>query len=165
MISKEIIDEYFSYEKSKGVFIWKKKSGRNTKIGKIAGCKNPNNGYVKIGFLGKTYYLHHLVWFYENGEFPEEGYVIDHIDGDDGNNRISNLRLCYQSENICNSKLRKTSKTGVKGVWWNKRIKKWMVEICANGKKRTKTFFELEEARRYASKLRQEMHGKFAREF
>ena len=40
-----------------------------------------------------------------------------------------------------------------------------MVEICANGKKRTKTFFELEEARRYASKLRQEMHGKFAREF
>ena len=84
------------------------KIGKKYKIGKIAGCKNPNNGYVKIGFFRKKrIYLHHLVWFYENGEFPEEGYVIDHIDGDDGNNRISNLRLCYQSENICNSKLRK----------------------------------------------------------
>ncbi len=44
------------------------------------------------------------------------GQVVDHVDGYTLDNRKCNLRLCTTAENIRNSKLRKDSKTGFKGV-------------------------------------------------
>lgn len=47
---------------------------------------------------------------------PEDGFVIDHRDGDTLNNRRSNLRVATRQENDKNRRLQKNSSTGLKGV-------------------------------------------------
>lgn len=42
--------------------------------------------------------------------------LIDHADGDATNNKIENLREATRSQNLQNSKCRKNSVTGLKGV-------------------------------------------------
>jgi hypothetical protein len=46
-----------------------------------------------------TVYQHILCYMFHNGMY-EEGLVIDHIDGDNTNNRIENLRAIPQSVNV-----------------------------------------------------------------
>lgn len=42
--------------------------------------------------------------------------VVDHIDGNPRNNLLTNLRLCTRQENVFNSKICKSNKTGFTGV-------------------------------------------------
>lgn len=49
----------------------------------------------------KCVYIHRLVFEAFNGRI-EDGYVIDHIDGNPMNNRIDNLRQVTQKENVLN---------------------------------------------------------------
>ena len=60
------------------------------------------------------------------------GTRIDHINGNGLDNRRSNLRYCNHSENICNRRLNINNKSGFKGVFFDKRIKKWTVSISKN---------------------------------
>lgn len=60
------------------------------------------NGYVCIAVGGKSESAHCLVWEAFNGPIPK-GSVIDYIDGNRLNNRLSNLRLVSQSENMVNA--------------------------------------------------------------
>lgn len=53
-------------------------------------------------------YLHRVI-------MPGHG-VADHIDGDRLNCRRANLRLCSQQDNARNARIRKPTKTGLKGV-------------------------------------------------
>lgn len=56
-------------------------------------------GYA-CGIIDRVQYLkHRVVWAIHTGEWPPEDMVIDHIDGDRLNNRISNLRCVTQQEN------------------------------------------------------------------
>ncbi len=45
-------------------------------------------------------YYHHAVWLYNYGDLPE---MLDHIDGDPTNNRVSNLRAVTSRENSLNT--------------------------------------------------------------
>lgn len=56
------------------------------------------SGYYKIGNDTGFYSLHRLVYSSFVGEIPE-GLQINHIDGDKGNNHISNLEVCTAQEN------------------------------------------------------------------
>ena len=57
------------------------------------------NGYKRVQLNDKLYSVHCLVWQTFRGVIPN-GMVIDHIDGNRGNNALSNLRLVSQSENM-----------------------------------------------------------------
>jgi len=60
--------------------------------------------------------------------------LVDHIDGNTGNNRIENFRASNKSLNACNSKLSSCNTSGHKGVVWHKGAGKWMCQLIANKK-------------------------------
>lgn len=59
---------------------------------------------------------------------------VDHRDGNELNNRKSNLRICTQADNNKNLKIRKNNTSGHKGVCWDKKNSKWMAYIKINTK-------------------------------
>jgi hypothetical protein len=72
--------------------------------------------------------LHHNNW-------PDG--IIDHIDGDPLNNRISNLRISNTSLNAANKKTPSTNTSGLKGVSFVKSTGKWGAYIKINGKSKS----------------------------
>ena len=74
---------------------------------------------LEIRWNGKLIYisLHRAVWAICKGRWPKK--PLDHINGDEKDNRIENLRECSQSENQLNIELpwEPNLKTGMPGVW------------------------------------------------
>lgn len=61
---------------------------------------------------------------------------IDHIDGNGLNNQKTNLRTCSRSQNLSNSRKRKSSTSSLyKGVYWDKQMSKWRSRFSLDGKK------------------------------
>jgi hypothetical protein len=93
---------------------------------------NGNTVYAigKINVCGeaKAIYLHRLLIS------PEDGVFVDHIDGDGLNNKRSNLRKASSSQNMWNRKPKKTSSSGLKGVHYMVKAKKWVSKIGHNKK-------------------------------
>jgi hypothetical protein len=82
-----------------------------------------------------------------------EGYVADHIDGDNFNNRKSNLQCCTHSQNASKQKKRITNTSGATGVTWDKVTNKWMAYIKKNYHQKTLGYFNTVEE---AAKCRKE---------
>jgi HNH endonuclease/AP2 domain len=157
IISQEYLREIFDYKD--GELYYKKKYARNIKIGKKVGRINPY-GYVYTRINGKEYRNHRLIFMMFNGYFPEQ---VDHIDGNPTNNRIENLRAANNTKNQWNSKVRKDSKSGIKGIRWYSNYKKWVADCKVNGKRHHIGYFEnLEEAKEKLQQFRQQNHGEFA---
>lgn len=79
------------------------------------GAKKPD-GYIShsMKYRGNQYQfmVHRMVYVFFNGpESLSAGRVINHLDGDKGNNRIENLELVTQSDNI-----RHSLRTGLKRI-------------------------------------------------
>lgn len=66
-----------------------------------------------------------------------DGMDVDHVGGDgtEYDNRKSNLRIATKSENAWNQKLQKNNKSGVTGVFWDKKVGKWRTHITVNKKR------------------------------
>ena len=62
------------------------------------------------------------------------GGQIDHISHSRSDNRWMNLRLVTNLENQRNASLRLDNSSGVQGVYYNKKAKKWQAQISVNGK-------------------------------
>lgn len=93
------------------------------------------NSYYVVCSIGpvknrKRVHLHRLL------TDAGEGKVVDHINHNTLDNRRScNLRVCTNSENQQNRKsVPSNNKSGVMGVKWVKRDKKWYAEININKK-------------------------------
>ena len=71
------------------------------------------NSCVSMG--RKQVYLHRVVYMLHYNNIPD-GYVIDHIDGNPHNNKISNLRAVLPETNARNVRKLKTNTSGVTGV-------------------------------------------------
>lgn len=103
--------------------------------------------------------MHNVVF----GHIPH-GYVVDHINGNSLDNRRSNLRLATYHQNNCNSKRPRNNKSGVKGVSWVERDKRWRASIGVKGKSVYLGYFvNIEDAALAYERAAKRYHGHFAR--
>ncbi len=109
---------------------------KNVITGIILKTRNDKYGYLRVDLrenaIRKTHLLHRLVCcaFINN---PNKKQFVDHIDNNPQNNHISNLRFATNKENQQNSKLSIKNTSGVKGVYFDKRRKKWRAQIKIDG--------------------------------
>jgi len=158
-LTQEYLKSILDYDLDTGVFTWKVKKSQSTKAGNVAGWIY--NGYWEIEIDHKKYKAHRLAWLYVYGEMPKN--LIDHINNDRSNNRISNLREATYQTNSENYKTPKTNKSGVKNVSWYKNLDKWVVSMSIKKTKKTIGYFDdLELAELVAVEARNKYRGEFA---
>ena len=127
--TKHLALEQLKYDPDTGVITWLV-SRRGVSAGSVAGTQD-TNGYRKIMLSRRYYGSHRIAWLLSNGEWPNG--IIDHIDGNPSNNKISNLRLSNTSLNAANKKRPSTNTSGFKGVSFVKSTGKWYSAIKVNG--------------------------------
>jgi hypothetical protein len=156
-ITQELVNELFEYKD--GQLFWKKTTSKRSIAGNLAGYLT-KRGYWRVSINYKHYYTHRIVFLMFHGHLPK---LLDHIDGNPLNNKIENLRAATSAENVRNSKLRNTNKSGIKGVCWDKQHKKWSVTIMVSGKNyRIGRFKDLELAQLAIEEARNKYHKEFA---
>ena len=128
VLTQARVRELFDY-RDDGKLIWKIKV-KAVCVGDIAGGDN-NNSYTQIGIDGKPYLSHRVIWLWHHGYIPE--HELDHINRKPWDNRIENLREVTHSCNLRNSGNRKDTTSGVKGVYWHAKGKKWQAQIKVAG--------------------------------
>ena len=120
------------------------------------------NGYRVGNVEYKLCQAHRVIWAIVHGAWPGED--LDHINGERGDNRLTNLRPASRSENLCNRGMSPLNTSGHKGVYFDEPSQKWRAHIKKDRKFRFLGSFDTVDgaiaARRSAE---QQLHGEFAR--
>lgn len=163
-LTAEKLRSRYSYDPETGIFT-SKTTYLRWKAGRAAGCVcEGGNGYkrILINIDKKLYRAHRLAWLYVYGVWPERD--IDHIDGNSINNRIANLRLATDSQNLGNMKKPITNRSGKKGVSWHAAGQCWQVHIRVEGKNHYLGHFPtVDEGHAAYCAAAERMRGEFAR--
>ena len=110
----EQLAKMLTYNPETGELFWKEGFEHRYSGEKAGHLHDKNIGYIKVKHKNKRYMAHRLAWTIYYNEQPKG--ILDHIDGDRRNNRISNLRTVTQSENLRNQSPNKNNKSGFVGV-------------------------------------------------
>ena len=155
--TQERLKKLLHYDPETGVFTWKvKRPGRS--VGDVAGSVG-TKGHRRIYLDNVQYKAHHLAWLYMTGEWPED--QVDHKDVDPDNNRWENLRAATNQQNCCNRV--HPNPSGLKGVSWKRRNRKWVAQIGVDGKRIHLGLFDSAEAAHAAyCAAAERLHGEFA---
>lgn len=129
-------------ELKNGVLYWKKSRGK-VKAGRKCGYIK-QDGYRQIGIKKKIFYYHRVLWLMHFKEWPKGS--LDHIDGNPLHNKIENLRVTTQAENLKNQARAKNNTSGISGVCFLKGPERWQAQIFSDGKRYRKTFKHKEAA-------------------
>lgn len=131
-VTVERVREVFDYDPDTGLLMYKRNRGGLRGRGEVAGRICPRSyrqggGYRLVGFNGREYGAHRLIWLWWHGVHPS-GH-IDHINLDRADNRIANLRDCTQSQNMGNRRQQSNNTSGFKGVSYSKASNKWSASL------------------------------------
>ena len=126
MLTQERLKKLVNYDHLTGVFTWKCDRSNKTKKGDIAGSVE-SVGYRLITVDYSQIRAHRLAFLYMLGYLPEG--EVDHIDRFRGNDAWENLREVSRSCNRRNTGNPKNNTSGVKGVSFCNRNKKWLSVI------------------------------------
>ena len=129
-LTQEELKKVIRYDPETGIVTWKINKGR-AKKGDIV-CYDNGKGYVRLILNGNRYYVHRLAFLYMEGYLPEN--QIDHINRNPSDNRWCNLREVSHSCNMRNCNVSKNNKSGITGVFWENKRKKWVSQIKINRK-------------------------------
>lgn len=106
--SQNVIRAALAYDEVTGVFVWRWREDmplnwNRRRAGAVAGHAN-DKGYIVIGLNGTVYLGHRLAWVYVHGDGVSVHDDIDHKSGVTSDNRIGNLRIATDSQNMGNRK-------------------------------------------------------------
>ena len=139
---------------------WRESPGGGVAAGVRVGTVH-QTGYTYVGYRGRRFLLHRLIFLARHGYLPRQ---VDHIDGDPANNRVGNLRAATPTQNARNRKRPATNTSGVKNVCWHRQNRRWQVKLRVDGKGVSfGCFATLEEAAAAAEQARADTFGEFAR--
>lgn len=159
-VDVEYLRERLHYDPETGKLFWKDhksmpKHWRTKWVGKEAFTST--DGHYFIGSVNSIrLYAHRVVWAIYYGKWPNNN--IDHINGVKTDNRINNLRALSQKKNTQNACISINNTTGVNGVYWHKRTKKWLAKVVVDYKGIHLGYFDTIEE---AAKARQEANEKY----
>ena len=98
-------------------------------------------------------YLHRFIM-----NCPDK-FEVDHQNGDGFDNRKNNLKIVTHKQNMENIGLNRANKSGVRGVYWSKRDKVWIVQVGHNGKKLTYgRYKDIKDAEKRVIEVRNMLH-------
>jgi len=129
MAYEKDIRKALEYNPITGIFTWIKQPNGRVASGSIAGCLFAKDGYKTIQFNHKMYRSARLAWWFYYNEWPQ--YVIDHINGDRLDDRISNLRDVPPKQNSQNKKCHREGHL-LGTTFFNG---KWHAQCTENGKR------------------------------
>lgn len=167
--------ECFRYEESEGVLYWKTRPDDHFSSSRYASVFNTRFAgrairsiasypYARVNIGGVFHPAHRIIWEMHHGVIPE-GVFIDHIDRNESNNTLANLRMASSEENSRNCKISVNNTSGHKGVSWVKRISKWRAYIVVRFKQIHLGYFtELEDAVAAYKEASLKLHGMFSSE-
>lgn len=142
-LTAERLREVLHYDPLTGLFTWRMLR-KKCPVGKVAGSCEPDR-YVAIRIDYIRHYASRLAWLYMTGNWPD--HQVDHENLNKSDNRWDNLRAATQKQNSENMPRDSRAASGVTGVYWFRRDKRWMARITHNRKKITLGYFKtLEEA-------------------
>lgn len=141
-ITVELVKSLLNYCPMNGTFHWKERTSEHIK--KPSSLKSWNTryagqpittidgkGYLHCTIFGKQYRAHRLAWLIVHGHWPD---FIDHKDGNRLNNRLDNLANVTVQQNHMNLSIARNNTSGVTGVYFNAKNKRWCAQMKFNGK-------------------------------
>ena len=148
----EFLRECFEYNPETGILIWKERpeshfigsraqnpvSRFNTRYaGKQVGTLNRGYLQTRLHIDGERYTtvnVHRICWALATGEWPKN--EINHINSIHNDNRLCNLEDATRSENQSNPNdpLRKSNRSGYRGVFWSIQYQKWIAILRIEGR-------------------------------
>lgn len=161
LLLPERLRQVISYDEMEGTFVWRMSNSARAPIGSPAGGVT-SYGYLAIRVDKRLYLAHRLAWLYVYGDWPE--FVIDHINGNKLDNRISNLRDVRRQTNNENRKAaNRNSKSGCLGVHWSRQQGMWQARLMINRRSVHVGFFrEVSSARDAYFEAKKRIHEGFA---
>jgi hypothetical protein len=181
MLTAEFVRSMLRYDAESGLLYWlprpvdmftqtaqgqsaeaRCRAWNKAQAGKVAFTAKNFEGYYCGTIMGVGYRAQRVAWLIHYGEWPSG--VVDHINGDRGDNRIANLRDVSVSENGRNTALSVRNKSGVKGVHFSTREGLFRAQITVGGKVIGLGYFaSLDDAARVRAAA-EDQHGFIRRE-
>lgn len=122
-----------AYDPESGIFRWTTRRGHmRAPDGAVAGTRR-SDGYIVIRYLGVHLQAHRLAWRMVHGQFPDG--IVDHVNRVRDDNRIGNLRIISNRDNILNSNRFDAKAAEEIGATLHKQTGKWQASICLQGRK------------------------------